>query len=374
MDTFQVDPGNRKQAQDFLALPFRLYRDNPCWVPPLAGEARLALDRKHFPFYRHSEAAFFLACRAGRTVGRIAVLDNSVFNEFNHLRTAFFNLFECEENPQAAAGLFNAAFEWARGRGLDRMIGPHGFGPLDGNGMLVQGFDRIQPFGMAYNPSYYVTLVEAQGFRPLRESASGYMNAATWSLPQRIHELSARLQERRGLHIKNFRSQRELRFILPYLKELYNGALGGTRDNFPLSDADMNSLARQLLWLTDPRLIKLVMKGEKPIGFLIAYPNVTRSLQKTGGRLFPFGWLTLLRALKTTDWVDLNGVGMLDEYRGIGGTAILFSEMEKSAVSTGQFQHAYVVQIGMENENMQRELSKLGINFCVMHRSYERDL
>jgi hypothetical protein len=158
------------------------------------------------------------------------------------------------------------------------------------------------------------------------------------------------------------------------LKDLYNGALRGTAGNAPISDEEANALADQLLWFADPKLIKIVMKGEEPVGFLLAYPDVSAALQRSKGRLFPFGWISLLRELKRTDWLNINGAGLIPEYRGSGGMAILYSEMFKSARESGQFKHAEVVQIGMENEAMQRDLENFGIEFYKTHRTYVKEI
>ena len=140
-------------------------------------------------------------------------------------------------------------------------------------------------------------------------------------------------------------------------------------------------MANQLIWLADPKLVKLVMKVEDPlqgkdkaIGFLLVYPDISAALQKTRGRLFPFGWLTLLFELRRTDWININGVGLLPEYRGSGGTAILYSEIFKSVSENPRYKHAEVVQIGVENENMQREMENFGVDFYKMHRTYQKDI
>ncbi|HEX6032858.1 MAG TPA: hypothetical protein VFY83_00440, partial [Anaerolineales bacterium] len=114
--------------------------------------------------------------------------------------------------------------------------------------------------------------------------------------------------------------------------------------------------------------------ADKPVGFLLAYPDISRALQKTRGYLFPFGWLTLLLELRRTDWININGAALLPEYRGSGGTAILYSEMFKSVTENPRYRHAEVVQIGVENENMQREMENFGVDFCKMHCTYRRCL
>lgn len=373
MNVVAIDPSNRRQARAFLELPFWLYRQTPQWAPPLATDARRMLDRRRHPFYQHSEAAFFLAqCSDDRPLGRIAVLDHRNYNSFNHERTAFFYLFECVNDPEAAHGLFEAAFAWARGRGLDRMVGPRGFTALDGLGLLLKGFEHRPALGIPYNLPYYPALVEAAGFLTQEDIVSGHLDASV-QFPARIHELAARVCERRGLRIVRFQHRRDLRAIVPSLRELYNAALGETSGNFPLTDDEVQTMADQMLRFADPRLIKVVAKGDEPVGFLFAYPDPTAAIQRTGGRLFPLGWARLLVEMRRTRWININGAGIRKEYRGLGGTAILFSELYKS-LAESHFTDADLVQIGVENANMQRELRDLGVDFYKMHRLYERGI
>lgn len=373
MNILQLDLKDKKQVDDFLRLPFSIYEDIHQWVPPLQRDERLRLNLKQFPFYKHSRASFFLACEGTRPIGRIAVLDNQRYNDFNKTKKAFFYLFECENNIETATAIFNAAFEWARSRGLNRIHGPKGFTPLDGFGLLVKGFEHRPALGLPYNPAYYVDLIEAQGFTREGESVSGYLGTSI-QFPPRIHELAERIARRRGLHILRCNTRRELRALVPHLKDLYNHSLTGTEGSAPLTDEEIDSMANQLIWLADPKLVKLVMKGDKAVGFLLAYPDISAALQRTRGRLFPFGWLTLLLELRRTEWININGAGLLPEYRGSGGTAILFSQMFKSVTENPRYKHADIVQIGVENENMQREMENFGIDFYKMHRTYSRAL
>jgi hypothetical protein len=373
MHILPLDLDNKKQVDDFLRLPFSIYRGMPQWVPPLQMDERLRLNPTRFPFYRHSQAGFFLAYEGTRPVGRLAVLENRRYNEFHQSRTAFFYLFECENSPAAASALFQAACEWACARGLDRISGPQGFTPLDGFGLLVKGFEHRPAFGLPYNPAYYVELVEAQGFVQEEEIISGYLGPDI-QFPPRVHELAGRLAQRRGLHILRCETRSDLRKLIPHFKQLYNNSLGNTEGTVLLTEEEMDTMASQLLWLADPKLVKLVMKDDKAVGFLLAYPDISRALQKTRGRLFPFGWLTLLLELRRTDWININGAGLLPEYRGSGGTAILYSEMFRSVRENPRYRHAEVVQVGLENENMQRELENFGIDFYKRHRTYQRAL
>src|SRR5512142_2755084 len=132
-----IDTRNRAQSRRFINIPFRLYARHPQWVPPLWVDSEMQLNRRKHPFYEHSDADFFIAVRDGRDVGRVAALENCHYNQYHHTRQAQFYLFDCEDDLEAAAVLFERAFEWARARNLDTLVGPKGFGALDGYGMLV---------------------------------------------------------------------------------------------------------------------------------------------------------------------------------------------------------------------------------------------
>ena len=372
MTIHQMDCTDPRQVRDFLDFPFRLYRNIPQWVPPVDMDIRRMLNHRRHPFYKHSEAAFFLARREGQVMGRIAVLDNRNYNQYNHERTAFFYLFECENEQDTALRLFEASFEWARKHGLDRIVGPKGFTVLDGLGLLVKGFEHRPAFGLPYNPAYYASLVEAAGFVPGEELVSGYLSAHN-PFPEKIHRASEIIQRRRGLRVAHYRRRSDLRALIPKLQALYNNSLSGTSGNVPLTDDEVKTLADQLLWFADPRLIKIILIGDEPVGFLFAYPDISAALQRIHGRIFPLGWIALLRDMRRTRWVNINGAGITEQYRGLGGTAILFSEMYKSVIEGG-FEHADIVQIGLENGNMQRELRDLGIDFYKTHRLYSRAL
>lgn len=384
LNILEINTTNRRQVRQFLDLPFRLYRDVPQWVPPLAPDARRMLDRRRNPFYRHSDAAFLLAVSGAAPVGRLAVLENRNYNAHNHERTAFFYLFECEDDAAIATALFETAFTWARERGLTHVFGPKGFTALDGMGLLVEGFEHRPAFGIPYNLPTYPALVEAAGFEPVSDVLSGYLGGNT-VFPEKIHQIAARVRERRGLRVMRFRRRRDLRALVPALREMYNAAIEDTPDNVPLTDAEVDAMAAQLLWFADPRLIKLVVAEEgaaqraaqrgteRPVGFLFAYPDISAAVQRCRGRFFPFGWLDMLLELRRTPWLNLNGAAIIEEYRGLGGTAILFSEMQKSIVERGA-QHLDLVQIGADNARMQCELRDLGVDFYKTHRMYRRAL
>ncbi len=369
----QFAAGDRALARRFTRFPFDLYRDVPQWVPPIGSDERSRLTPRH-PYYRHSQAAFFLALDEHRNVtGRLAVLDHRLHNQHNHSTTAFFCLFECVDDPPTARALFDAGAAWAKARGLRCLFGPRGFTALDGLGLLVRGFEHRPALGQQYNPSYYPALLQACGFTPSGgEILTGYLPGAV-ALPEKVELVARRVQERGWLRVQSFRTRGELRALVRQLPDLYNGAMIGTEGGTPLTLEEARSMAAQVLLFADPRLIKLIYSGDTPVGFLLAYPDISAALQRNGGRLFPLGWLDILLELRRTPWININGAGILDRYRGLGGTALLFSELARSVRLRGA-PHAEVIQIGAENERMLNELRGLGVDFYKAHQMYRREL
>jgi hypothetical protein len=372
IDIEHVQPGRNASTRAFLDLPFALYRSVPVWVPPIRGEARRQIDARRNPFFRHSSAALLLARRDGRPVGRLAVLDNANYNRFNGTATAFFSLFECVDDPLAAEALFASGFDWARSRSLTAMRGPQGFTAMDGLGLLVRGFEHRPAFGIPYHLPYYESLLLGVGFEATGDVLSGYLGPQV-RIPDRIHQVAARVMEKRGLRVGRFHSRKDLMRLSPVLGDLYNQSLGGTSGNVPLTGEEIEAVAHQMVAFADPRLIKILYKEETPVGFLFAYPDISRAVQRTGGRMWPVGWALWLRELHRTSWININGAGIAEGYRGLGGTALLFSEMYKS-VQEGGFQHADLVQIGSENLSMLRELRAFGVDFYKTHRLFRREL
>ena len=315
MSVCEIDTKDRRSVKQFVELHFEIYRDIPQWVPPIGGEVYTMLNRERSPYFEHSDAIFLLARDAkGRALGRLAVLDNRRYNDYKDAKTAFFYLFECVDDQQVANDLFAAGFEWARARGLDTMLGPKGFQPLDGLGLLVKGFDHRPAFGIPYNPEYYVGLVEGAGFKQYDDIVSGHM-MATSPFPDILHELSKQIQKKEGFSVKRFASKRDLRTFIPKLHALYNGSLEGTTGAFPISEHEVQEMASELVWIADLDLIKIIMHGDdEPAGYLLAYPDVSAAIQRTRGKLLPFGWLALLRESRATKWVNINGAGILNNW------------------------------------------------------------
>ena len=192
----QIDTTTKKQVKRFVRIPYRLYANHPQWVPPLYMDVETQLNRSKHPYFEHSDADFFIVSKDGRDVGRIAALENKRFNDYHKTKQAQFYLFECEDDQEAANALFERAFEWAKARGLNRIVGPKGFGALDGYGIQVEGFEHRQMMTMMnYNYPYYPKLIEAIGFTKEVDFVSCYIHTPDFKIPDRIHRIAERVQQ-----------------------------------------------------------------------------------------------------------------------------------------------------------------------------------
>jgi GNAT superfamily N-acetyltransferase len=368
----KIDTNNRRDINQFIQFPFDLYHGDPLWVPPLRADIKFSLDRQHYPFYQHSEADFFVAERDGHTVGRIAAINNRNFNEHNKERTAFFYFFDAVNDQGVAEVLFEAVSTWARKRDLLQILGPKGMLQIDGNGMLVEGFEYPPAMGIAYNYPYYHKLITAIGFKPEATLLSGLLTAKM-ELGQRVFNLAERIKERRGFRVENFHSKEALLKWGPELREVYNAAFDGENMFTPVTSEEMSIIANRLLSLADPRLIKLIFKEDEIVGFLFAYHNIAEGLRKANGSVWPFGWFHIWRAFKTTKWVDINGIGLLPQHQGSGAVSILYVELEKTIRDFG-FDFAETIHIRDNNVKSMAEMKTLGVQWYKRHQVYQKNI
>lgn len=371
----QVDVSNKKQVKRFIQLPHRLYRDCPQWVPPLNIDAYAQLDPKKHPFYEHSDVAFFLAVRDGRDAGRIAAIENRPFNRYHGVREADFYFFDCENDPEAAAALFETVFNWARKRGLNRVIGPKGMGPLDGYGLLTFGFEHRQTMTMlTYNYPYYVDLVESLGFQKEVDFVSCYVPADSFKIPERVERIALRVMERSHLQVKRFSGKRELLRWVDRIGEAYNKAFIHNWEYYPFTKREIDFVVQSIITVADHRLIKIITHGEQVVGFLFAFPDVSAALQRARGRLNPLSLADLLLTMRRTDSVSVNGMGILPEFQGHGGNALLYYEMGKTLLEFGQFSHVEMTQVAETTRQMRADLKNLhGVEY-KNNRVYFKDL
>jgi hypothetical protein len=369
-----IDTHSRAQVRRFIQFQFDLYAGHPQWVPPLYMDAEMMLNREKHPFFEHSDGDFFMAVRDGRDVGRIAALENRHFNEYHHTRQAQFYFFDCIDDLEVAGALFEKVYAWARARGLDRVVGPKGLSSFDGYGIQVEGFEHRQMMTMMnYNYAYYPRLVEALGFTKEVDFVSCYLSAEAFHLPERVHRIAERVQRKGTLHVQRFKSKKELIAWAGRIGEAYNKTFIHNWEYYPLTEREIKFLIDNLMTVADHRLIKIITHDNEVVGFLLAFPDVSAALQRAHGRLLPFGLPDLLLEMRRTKWVSLNGAGILPEYQGIGGNALLYSEMENT-IREFNFHEADLTQVAESAVNMRHDLENVGGRAYKNHRVYTRAL
>lgn len=363
---------DKKEVRKFIQFPFQLYQGSPYWVPPLFKGAVNDFHTGKHPFFQHGELRLFLAERDGRTVGRVAAMENRHYNEYLGETTAFFGFYDVIEDREVSNALFEAVFAWARERGLTKMIGPRGLVSTENTGVLVDGFENRAAMGLSYNYPYYDQLVTEAGFIKKSDLLSGYA-PADQIMPERLTRIAERIKDRRGFEVVHFQDMKEADFWIPQVLDVLKRAFEIHPGYCPPTQGELKIAADNLLAIADPRLIKLIRKDDLVIGFIFAYHDVTAGLQRAKGRIWPLGWLHLLAERRRTKWVNINGVGVLPEYQGMGVNAILYTEIKKS-VDQFDFEHVDVVQVGEDNFQSRSDMETMGIRWYKSHRSYQRDL
>jgi hypothetical protein len=364
----------KAQRRRFSHIPFQFYKDTPQWVPPILVDVEAALDREKHPFYEHSEADFFVAVRDGRDVGRLAVLYNKRYNEYHHYKRAQFYFFECEDNLETATALFERAFQWARERNLEEIIGPKGFAVLDGYGVLVDGFEHRQMMTMMnYNQPYLPKLMEAMGFEKEVDFVSCYVDTHTFELPERVYSIAERVEKKGVLTVKRFQDKKELRAWAPRIGRTYNDSFVNNWEYVPLTEREIKFVVDNILTIADHRLIKIILNNENVVGFMFGFPDLSAALQRSKGRLLPFGIIDLLLELRRSKWVSINGAGILPEFQGRGGNALLYAEMGKTVRDFG-FDHAEMTQVAETAVDMRSDLINLGGKPYKNHRVFGKKI
>jgi len=369
----KIDTENKAQVKRFVGFYYDLYKNCPQWVPPLFMDAYLPLNRKKHPFFEYSDADFFLAVRDGKVVGRICAGVNKLFNEYHQAKKAQFYFFDAIDDLEVARALFESVFDWARLRGLDTIIGPKGLSPFDGYGLLIEGHEQRQMMTMMnYNYPYYQNLVEALGFEKEVDFVSCYLPADAFKIPERVARIAQWAMKRGNLWVKHFKSKKELVGWAQRIGETYNRTFINNWEYYPFSQGDIDYAVQNVFMVADHRLIKLIMHGEEIVGFLFAFPDVSAAIQRAKGRLFPFGIMDILLEMKRTRTVAGNGMGVLPEFQGTGGNALLYYEMGKTMLDFKQFEFVEMTQVAETTKQMRADLKNLNGVEYKNHRVYRK--
>jgi GNAT superfamily N-acetyltransferase len=289
--------GNRALAR-FVALPWSLHDRTryPQWVPPLRAMVKDGIDERGNPFYQNAERELFMACRAGRPVGRIAAIHSQRHNEYHEDRVGFFGFFESVNDPEVAHALVDAAAEWLRERGLDRIRGPISPSMHDECGLLIDGFDQQATFMTAWNPPYYSDLVDATGLAKVKDLVAFWIPFTHGvPFPERFTRALERVRKQSGFTFRQLDRSRFAREV-ELAWDVYNEAWERNWGFVPMTRAEFDHMAGMLKLLVVDQFACFAEVNGEAAGFAMALPDYNRTLQRIpGGRLLPFGLPMLLR-------------------------------------------------------------------------------
>ncbi|MGD0339481.1 MAG: hypothetical protein ABSB78_11930 [Bacteroidota bacterium] len=317
------------ELKQFISFQYSLYRDNKYWVPPLRADELNTLRKDKNPAFDFCESKYWMALKNGKVIGRIAGIINRKYNEKWNAKAARFGWVDFIDDTEVSAALFDAVEKWAESKGMDCIHGPLGFTDMDGEGTLIEGFEEASTFGAIYNYPYYSRHIEN----------AGYLKDIDWieyvvkmhsGIPEKVRRIAEIALERNNLKILKVRKAKEL---LPYAKEIFyllNDAYKELYGFVELSDRQIDMYVKQYFSFILPEYVPVVLDSDnKVIAFGIAMPSLSGAFQKCKGRLFPFGFIHVLRALKKNKNVDLYLTAVRPDAQNKGVNAILMHEMNK---------------------------------------------
>lgn len=375
MATIQILPvRNRRERNVFIEFPWRIYRNDPAWVPPLILERKEFLDRKRHPFYQHGDAALFLAKRKGDIVGRIMVSDDPNYNALYQSNVGCFGLFESIDDVDVAAALFDTGADWLRRRGRSEIMGPIDYSTNYVCGLLIDGFQHPPTVLTAHNPPYYARLIEACGFEKVKDWYAWWFDPdnAPVSRLRRLVNARARKTSVKIRPIDLRRPAEESQ----RLAAVFNDAWKNNWGFVPFTEAEAKHMATEMRPIIDPRMTLIAEIDNAPVAFVICVPDINVALQRVNGRLtrfgLPIGLIKLLyyrRKIRTARFIAL---GVLEKYRRAGIAEMLVLQVLEEGASRG-----FCGELSMtleDNVLVNRFIEAVGASKYKTYRIYGRRL
>jgi len=330
---------NRRDLRAFVQFPWRVYKGDPNWVPPLISQQINYLTPEKNPFFQHAEAALFLSWRGREIVGTIAPFINYEDLKHEEQKVGGFGFFEVLNDYGPAELLLDAACAWVKARGMELIRGPYSFTRNDRPGVLIEGRDCPPVVLAGHTPLYYKDLLEKYGMEKYGDSYAwravrSQIGEELQNVPPEILHVAEAARRNNDVTIRKVRMDHwnEDVAIACYL---YNATLSQYRDFIPMSEEQFRRFAEEFRPLLDPDLALIAEIDGQPIGLAVAIPDPNRILIHLNGRLFPFGWLKLWWYARRVDVVTYKLMGVLPEYRRRGIDALLYLDMLRAVFDKG---------------------------------------
>ncbi len=365
-----------KELSAFIKFPWRIYTNDPAWVPPLLIERKEFLSRKH-PFYEHGDSALFLARSGGEIVGRIMASDDPNYNALHGSNVGCFGLFESIDDPAVAAALFEAAADWLRRKGRDEIMGPIDYSTNYVCGLLIDGFQHPPMLLTSHNPPYYGALIERWGFEKIMDLYAWWF-ADPADAAVRLRRLANALKKR--LEVVSFRPV-NLRDIVAdgrRIRDIYNEAWRNNWGYVPFTEKEFDYMTKELKPLVVPELAIIAEVAGQPVGFILAIPDINVALRHVkNGRLttfgLPIGLAKILYYKGKTKTARLIALGVVPKFRRHGIAEMLVLRV----IEEGMHKRGFTPELSLTLENnhmINRFLEAIGAARYKTYRIYRRAL
>ncbi|MEO5509829.1 MAG: GNAT family N-acetyltransferase [Longimicrobiales bacterium] len=358
---------------EFIKLPWRIYRDDPAWVPPLLMDVRAVLNTAKHPFHRHATMQLFVALQGDEVVGRIGGIVNATHNKFHDDTTGFIALFECIDDQAVANALFAAAEAWLRAQGMTSALGPMSLSTneeLVSPGVLIDGFDTPPSILMGHTPRYYVPLFANARYDKAKDLIAYWVPGH--DVAGRIEQTAERLMKRNRLTIRPLDMKR-LDEEVATIQRIYNTAWERNWGFIPMTGDEIEYMAKQLKPVVNPNLCGMAEVDGEAIGFILGLPDYNQALKHVNGRLFPLGLFKLLWYRRKINAIRVITLGLRPEFRGKGIDALLilhvFREAQKLGMARGEC--SWILE---DNMPMRLAIEKIGGDAYKTYRIFEKPL
>ena len=359
---------NKKALNEFVELPFSLYRDETHWVPPLRIAVKELLDRGKHPFYANADAEFFLARQGGRVVGRIGAILDRNHNQFHGEKAGFFGFYESVNDVAVARALLERARQWVFERGAEFLRGPVNPSTNYECGMLIEGFDSDPMVMMTYNPRYYPVLLEQVGLRKAKDLLAYLSNANTIDL-KKIGRVADKVLATNGVRVRPINMKDYAREV-DKVWNVYRAAWSRNWGFIPMTREEFALMGKEMKMILKPELVLIGEVGDRVVGFALALPDVNHALKPARGSLFPTGLLKILYYQRLIHNVRVLALGVVEEYRASGLAAGFYATLVRSARKLG-FGDCEMSWILEDNVLMNRSLEVMGAKKYKTYRIYD---
>jgi len=362
----------KKELREFIYLPTKIHSKHPRWVPPVYSEERKYFNPKKNRAFAFCNTILVLALRNGAVIGRIMGIINHRYNSHRKEKNARFVYLESIDEQDVVHALLEHVENWARERGMEKMIGPMGFSDQDPEGFLIEGFEHEPTLATYYNFEYMIQLLDNEDYTKEVDYVV-YKIIVPKEIPKFYEKIFERTSKRSDFMVVEFSKRKQLKPYIHPIFELMNDCFKDIYGYMPLNEQEMDDLGRRFLPIVDPRFIKLVETNGEVAAFIIGIPNMSEGIRRSKGRLFPFGIFKILRAAKKTKQLDLLLGGIKEKYRGRGFDVLLGLKMienaQKARFSVIDSHHQLE-----SNLKMRAEMERLGGQVYKRFRIYQKKL